>query len=161
MGSSMEIPIYDTVPRRLGAILIALFFIPPVVIFATFPAGPTQGRNVPDDMLVMLTVLAIFAAGTSLFLNLIMNVRVRIDAGSGTVFRLHRLLGRTVRTREYPHSQFDHISLHRGPRGGGYRVTLVGHEREVLLRFTGDLKQARNSAQEAAECSRLELKDQL
>jgi hypothetical protein len=40
-------------------------------------------------------------------------------------------------------------------------VTLVGQEREVLLRFTADLKVARDAAREAAECSGFELNDQL
>jgi hypothetical protein len=160
LGRSMEIPIYDTVPRRLGAFLIPVLFIPSAVIYATFPTGRTQGRNVPDDMMAMLSVLALLAAGASLALNLMMNVWVRIDAGSGNVFRLHKLLGRTVRTREYAVAQFDHISLHRAPRGG-YLVTLVGHERKLRLRFTADLKRAREIAREAAACSGLELKDQV
>lgn len=160
MGSSMEIPIYGNVVRRVSAALIAILFFPLGTLYAVFSRGPMQGWKIPDDTLVMLTVLAILAAGTSLVLNLIMNVWVRIDASSGTVFRLHKLLGRTVHTREYAVAQFDHVSLHRASRGG-YMVTLVGQEREVLLRFTADLKVARDAAREAAECSGFELNDQL
>ena len=160
MGSSMETPIYSNVVRRLGAILIAILFFPLGALVAVFSRGPMQGRKIPDEMLVMMAVLATLAAGISLVLNLIMNVWVRIDAGSGKVFRLHKLLGRTVHTREYAAAQFDHVSLHRASRGG-YMVTLVGQEREVVLRLTADLKEARATAREAVECSGFELKDQL
>ena len=128
MGGSTEIQVCDTVPRRLSAILSVLFFIPPAALYAVFFTGPMQGRNLPNEVVIMVTtLLVILSVGTSLVVNLTMNVWVRIDAGSGKVFRLQRLVGRTVHTREYAVAQFDHISLHRAARGG-YMVTLVGHD---------------------------------
>jgi hypothetical protein len=145
MGGLMEIQVCDTVPRRLSAILSVLFFIPPAALFAAFFTGPMKGRNLPYDLVIMVTtLLVILSVGTSLVLNLTMNVSVRIDAGSGKVFRLRKLVGRTIRTTEHAVAQFDHISLYRAPRGG-YTVMLVGQEREVRLRFTADLADQRKA----------------
>ncbi len=159
MSTPLEIPVYDALARRIGLILIPVFLIPVVAIFGIFSTIPAN-QKIPEDIALILGLLAVFSVGICLFMNASTNVRVKIDPGKGKVFRTYRLFGWTVRQQDYPLSQFERVSLHRGFRTG-YIATLIGREKEVVLCFSTDLRRARKTAEDAAACCGLKLNDQL
>jgi len=159
MGSPVEFPVYDRLVRRLAVVMVPVFFLPIVTVFAIL-SGPAAGGPIPNDLVVMLIVLTVTTTGLSLMTQVTTGVFVRIDPDEGRISRLYKLFGRTVYRRDRDLSQFDGVSLHRGGRGG-YRTTLVGRDNEVVLRLSSDLKEARKAAEAAVACCGLKLNDRL
>jgi len=104
--------------------------------------------------------LVVSSAGVFLLFNLTTNVWISIDPIQRKVFHIYKLFGCSVYRKAYDLSQFDRISLHRALRGG-YRATLVGREKEVVLSASWKLGWVRHAAEQAATSIGLRMSDQL
>jgi len=155
----MEISVYGW-QRWAVVIALPIMFIPPIAAFAMLASNPGFAGGIPNDLLLVLAAVLVATAVVNLVVLALVSAQVRIDRDERKVARCYRLFGWTPWQREYPLAEFDRISLQRGPRGG-YVVRLVGREREIVLFSSGNLKQARQTAEDAAACCRLALNDQL
>ena len=148
---------YDSVTRRLGAIVLLALFVP---IGIGVMALQSFDRKASADLLIVVAFLAVVTAGCFLLVHLTTNVWIRIDPTRRKIFHVYKLFGYPVYQRVYDLSQFDRISLHRAFRGG-YQATLVGREREVALSASWKLGWVRDAAERAAPSIGLQVSDQL
>ena len=153
----MDAPVYDKVARWGTSAGALLFFVPLIALLIGLRA---IDRKAAADLLVVLEVLSAVYTGLFLFLHVMTNVWIRIDTVTTKVFHVYKLFVWPIFQRMYDLSQFDRVSLHRSPRGG-YRATLVGHEREVVVAASWNLARTRDAAERAASASRLRVSDQL
>lgn len=153
----MEAPVYDKVARWGTSAGALVFFVPLIAFLIGLRA---IDRKAAADLLVILVVLSAVYTVLFLFLHVITNVWIRIDAVTTKVFQIYKLSVWPIYQRMYTLSQFDRVSLHRAPRGG-YRATLVGRDREVVVAASWNLPRARDAAERASAVSRLRLNDQI
>jgi len=154
----LEISVYDRLARRIAWIVLPALFLPPVILFATL--SRSLGGGLPGDLGLVLAAVIAVTALTNLLVLLVVSVRVRLDPDEGKVLRIYPLFGWTLYQKEFALAQFDRVSLFRSARGG-YVARLVGRENDILLCVSSNLKQARETAEDAARCCRLSLNDQL
>lgn len=153
----MEAPVYDRV-ARWGTSAGALVFFVPVIAFLI--GLQATDRKAAADLLFVLVPLAFVYTGLFFFLHIMTNVWIRIDMVTGEVFQVYKLFVWPLYQRMYDLSQFDRVSLHRSFRGG-YRATLVGRVREVVVAASWNLARARDAAERASAVSRLRVNDQI
>jgi hypothetical protein len=153
----VEAPVYDRVARWGTSAGALLFFVPLLAFLIGLRA---IDRKAAADLLVVLEVLSAVYTGLFLFLHVMTNVWIRIDTVTTKVFHVYKLFVWPIYQRMYDLSQFDRVSLHRSPRGG-YRATLVGRDREVVVAASWNLARARNAAERTSAVSRLRLNDQI
>jgi hypothetical protein len=153
----MEEPVYDGMTRWLGGIVLLTLFIPTLVLLLFLRSIDHKNSG---DLLRVAGFLAVLYTGLFLILHLATNVWIRIEVPGKRVFQLYKLFGWAVYRKIFDLSQFDHISLHRFFRGG-YRATLVGRDREVVVAASWKLGSARQAAERTAAFTGLRLSDQL
>lgn len=153
----MEVPVYNRATRWALDAGLLLAFIPIIALLLRLRAIDPK---VSAELLIVIEFLAILYTGLFLLVHLTTNVWIRIDPTGKKVFQLYKLFGWPVFQRAYDLSQFDRISLHRAFRGG-YRATLVGHDREVVLAASPQLGVVRRAAEQTATFSGLRMSDQL
>lgn len=153
----MEVPVYNKAIRWLMGAGMLVAFIPLIALLLRLRAVDPK---VSGEFLIVIEFLAIFYTGLFLFVHVMTNVWIRIDRISRKVSQLYKLFGWSIYQRTYDLSQFDRISLHRAVRGG-YRATLVGHDREVVVTASPQLGVVRRAAEQTANFSGLRLSDQL
>ena len=157
----MENPVYDGVTRRLGAIVLLVVFVPIIpVLSALRSLAQKPSDQILTVMVVVMVLLVMVSAGLLLLIHLTTNVWISIDPMRRTVVQTYKLFGYSVHRKTYDLSQFDRISLHRALRGG-YRATLVGREKEVVLSASWKLGWVRHAAEQAATSIGLRMSDQL
>jgi hypothetical protein len=158
--SSMDFAVYDGAHRRASLLVVVALIAGMLAAFATFFVIRHGETTVPPPgsylILFPLTmILALFP-----LIIAVTNVRIRVESVTGEIFRLFTLFGHEVRRQRLKLSDFDRVSLNRSYRAG-YRVSLVGREREVMVFVTNNLGTARERADEiAAECG-LKVSDHL
>lgn len=148
---------YDKVTRWGTSAAALLFFVPVIAFLIGFRA---IDRRATTDLLFVLVPLAFVYTGLFFFLHIMTNVWIRIDMATGKAFQVYKLFVWPLYQRMYDLLQFDRVSLHRAFRGG-YRVTLVGREREVVVAASWNLTRAHDAAERASAVSRLRLNDQI
>ena len=153
----VENPVYDTMTRRLSAIVSVALFAPILIGLWTLRS---VDQKVADELLIVAIVLVVVFASLFLFMHLTTNVWIRIDPMQRKVLHVYKLFGYPVYRKTYDLSRFDRVSLHRAFRGG-YRATLVGREHEVVVSASWKLGWVRPAAEQAATLSGLKLSDQL
>ena len=158
----MEFTVYDGPVRRLGLILtlpLLLGMFAAFGIYRLLPHGETSTK-MPVELYFSLIfpvgiVLAVFAVA-----EITTGVRIRIERATREMFRLYMLLGREVRRERFNLSDFDRVSLSRGFRTG-YRVSLLGRERDLMVCYTTNLGAARDRADKVATQCGFKVSDQL
>ena len=153
----MEAPVYDGTARWLGSIVLLVLLVPIISMLLWLR---TIDQRSSGELLFVLVPLVIVNAGLFLILQIATNVWIQIDTTARQASQLYMLFGWTVFRRVYDLSQFDHVSVHRIYRGG-YRATLVGREREVVVAASWKLGSVRQAAERTAAVSGLRLADQL
>ena len=108
----------------------------------------------------MTGFIAVFCVGLFLLVHLTTNVWISIDPTDKKISQRYKFFAWPIYQRTYDLSQFDRISLHRAFRGG-YRATLIGREREVVVVTSWRLGVAREAAERAATFTGLRTSDQL
>lgn len=153
----MEAPVYDKTTRWLSSIVFLVLLVPIISMLLWLR---TVDQRSSAELLFVLVPLVIVNVGLFLLLQIATNVWIRIDMTERKASQLYKLFGWTVFRRAYDLAQFDHISLHRIYRGG-YRATLVGREREVVVAASRKLGSVRQAAERMAAESGFRLADQL
>ena len=152
--------VYDAPSRRAGAALIAALALGMLAAFGTLLLVPHRGTRIPNDSYLVvifpaLLILPLFAA-----ISLVTGARIRIERATGEVLQSYALLGWEVRRQRFRLSDFDRVSLTRAFRGG-YRVSLVGREQDLMIFVSSKLGPAREQAEKLAVESGLKVIDQL
>ena len=147
----MEFTVYERAIRRLGLVmtlsLLLGMFAAFGITYRLLPHGGTSTKMPVEFYILIFTVgiiLPVFAIA-----EITTGVTIRIERATGEIFRMYTLLGREVRRERFNLSDFDRVSLSRGFRTG-YRVSLLGRERDLLVCYTTNLGAARDRADKVA-----------
>jgi hypothetical protein len=156
----MEFPVFDALSRKITMFVALALCAPALAIFYFAGLSPQGKAPMPAELLLVLSFPVAVTLAVVPFLNIMFGVRIRIERATGEVFRIYSLFGGEVRRQSLPLSGFDRVSLSRGFRGG-YRVSLLGREHDLMACMTAKLSVARERANKlATECG-LKVCDQL
>jgi hypothetical protein len=156
----MEITVYDTLNRRVVLNLTVALTAGILAAFSAFFLMSKGRAAMPAELYPVLIVPAGMILALLALIRMMTSARVRFRRETGEIVRFYFVFGREVRRKRFNLSDFDRVSLSRGFRTG-YRVSLVGRDRDLAIFFTGTLATARDRADKvAAECG-LKVSDQV
>jgi hypothetical protein len=154
----MEFVVFGVERRRASLIAACALFFGMVAAFGTVTLL-SPGATRPRASFFFALGLPVVAFATLMIVGM-MTVRIRVEQATGEVFELHGVFGLEVRRRRFALAEFDRVSLTRAFRAG-YRVSLLGHQRDLMVFVTNDLGAARERAAEVAAACGLKVTDQL
>jgi hypothetical protein len=159
----MEFVVFGVERRRASLIVACALLFGMVAAFGTvtlLSPDATRTRAASFSALglpvVAFTTLMILV----MIVLVMMTVRIRVEHATGEVFQLYGVFGLEVRRRRFALAEFDRVSLTRAFRAG-YRVSLLGHQQDLMVCVTNDLGAARDRAGEVAAACGLKVTDQL
>ena len=153
----MEAPVYVDKETRWAVDAASALMFFPIIFLLRLQALDRRHSGV---LLVIIGFIAVFCVGLFLLVHLTTNVWIGIDPADKKISQRYKFFAWPIYQRTYDLSQFDRISLHRAFRGG-YRATLIGREREVVVVMSSRLGVARGAAERAATITGLRISDQL
>jgi hypothetical protein len=163
MESTVEFSVYGGPGKRARLAIVGAIVMGMVAAFTTvFLASQgtvARGGQGLSEQLPILVIPVVLIVGLVVMMGTL-GVRIRIERGIGEVCRVYSLLGLDLRVQKFNVSDFERVSLYRAYRGG-YQVSLVGRERDLVAFLSANLGSARERANQlAAECG-LKVTDQL
>jgi hypothetical protein len=154
----MESVVFGVERRRASLIVVCALLFGMVAAFGTVTLLSPDGTRTRAAYFSALGLPVV--ALTTLMIVAMISVRIRIEHAAGEVFQLYGVFGLEVRRRRFALADFDRVSLTRAFRAG-YRVSLLGHQQDLMVFVTNDLRAARDRADEVAAACGLKVTDQL
>ena len=154
----MEFVVFGVERRRASLIVACALLFGMVAAFGTVTLLSPDATRTRAAFFSALGLPVV--AFTTLMILVMMTVRIRVEHATGEVFQLYRVFGLEVLRRRFALAEFDRVSLTRAFRAG-YRVSLLGHQQDLMVFVTNDLRAARDRADEVAAACGLKVTDQL